>query len=479
MGRGDFLDSVEFERQRQEVLRRWPTGREVDIDEAVAYHRGLSPERSAVPVVTRALREGHHLISPRGGVAPFRKHKALAQRLVEEGADLAPCSLDSYTRHEKYGDIEAALKVGEAEDKVVLNGYPIVNYGVAMTRQLVESVSVPINIRATTQQPLAAEIALAAGMTYIDNATLHTAIGYRKKTPIEDCIKLSRYIGRLIGEYERRGAPIWAFARTGYTGTMVPPCIQLVTAVFEAVVSAEQGVKNFSIACSQALNVAQDLAVLKVGPKLTREYLDRLGYNDVNLCTELSVYTAAFPADRAQAFGIIGLGAVVAALGNATIVMVKSPEEGLALPSPDANAEAIRATKQVFTFLENQKLMEDPQVVEEAYFLEKEMRAILDRILELGDGDLVAGLPRAFDAGVMDVPFSPSVFNAGRMIPVRDNQGAVRILDPGNLPLDRETVEFHKRRIADREAAAGRKADYDMLIEDVLSTMPQTAAAGG
>ena len=45
-----------------------------------------------------------------------------------------------------------------------------------------------------------------------------------------------------------------------------------------------------------------------------------------------------------------------------------------------------------------------------------------------------AGAVLAFELGVMDVPFAPAKINAGRMTPVRDNHGAIRVFDHGNPP---------------------------------------------
>ena len=36
----------EFEALRQEVLTQWPTGKDVDIDEAVAYHKAMPESRN-------------------------------------------------------------------------------------------------------------------------------------------------------------------------------------------------------------------------------------------------------------------------------------------------------------------------------------------------------------------------------------------------------------------------------------------------
>jgi len=52
---------------------------------------------------------------------------------------------------------------------------------------------------------------------------------------------------------------------------------------------------------------------------------------------------------------------------------------------------------------------------------------------------------------------------------VRDNEGAVRYLDHGNLPFTNEIIEFHRGKIAEREKARGRKVDYESVVHDLFS----------
>ena len=43
MIRNKKLSEEEFFKQRKEVLSQWHTGKEVDLDEAIEYHKNLSP----------------------------------------------------------------------------------------------------------------------------------------------------------------------------------------------------------------------------------------------------------------------------------------------------------------------------------------------------------------------------------------------------------------------------------------------------
>ena len=93
----------------------------------------------------------------------------------------------------------------------------------------------------------------------------------------------------------------------------------------------------------------------------------------------------------------------------------------------------------------------------------------MDKCFELGMGDIAVGVCRGVEAGVLDVPFAPCRANAGLMLPCRDNEGAVRILNAGHLPFSKELLDFHAAKIEERAKFEKRKASFQMVIDDVYS----------
>ena len=49
---------------------------------------------------------------------------------------------------------------------------------------------------------------------------------------------------------------------------------------------------------------------------------------------------------------------------------------------------------------------------------------------------------------------------------IRDLKGACRFLEFGNLPMPNDVKEFHKSKVAEREAAEGTKMDYNISLKD-------------
>jgi len=106
---------------------------------------------------------------------------------------------------------------------------------------------------------------------------------------------------------------------------------------------------------------------------------------------------------------------------------------------------------------------------DEKLIIAAETRCIVEKCFELGGGDIAKGAVRAFQAGVIDVPFAPSRFNAGKMLPARDNDGAVRLFNPGALPLTPELLDFHREKIHERAKEEKRQPSFQMVIDDVYA----------
>ena len=57
-------DLKKFHKERQEVLNQWPTGKEVDLDEAFKYHGAIPKNRITINKLKEA-KQGVTLAQPR------------------------------------------------------------------------------------------------------------------------------------------------------------------------------------------------------------------------------------------------------------------------------------------------------------------------------------------------------------------------------------------------------------------------------
>jgi len=464
------ISDGEFAALRQQVLAQWPTGKDVDLEEAVAYHKSMPESRNFSKKLLDAKRDGRTLVQPRAGVPVVEEHIKLMKYLEEYGeADLLPSTIDSYTRQNRYEEAENGIAESIRLGRAMLNGFPAVNHGVANCRRVIESVNVPMQVRhGTPDARLLTEISYAGGFTSYEGGGISYNLPYCKNIPMERTIRDWQYVDRLTGLYEEMGVSINREPYGPLTGTLVPPCISHAAAIIEALLAAEQGVKNITVGYGQCGNIVQDIAAIRTLQELTDEYLAKYGYGDVQVTTVLHQWMGGFPADEAKAFGVISSGSVIAALSKATKVIVKTPHEAVGIPTMEANAEGLRCTKQVVNMLFDQTF-ENSHLEEEKEIIRLETRAIVDKCFELGNGDIAVGVCRGVEAGVLDVPFAPCRYNAGKMLPCRDNEGAVRILETGNLPFSDDLKAFHAEKIALRAAAENRKASFQMVIDDVYA----------
>ena len=464
------IPDSEFHALRQEVLTQWPTGKDVNLEEAVAYHKAMPENRIFSRKLLKAKQEKTTLVQPRAGVPVVERHIELLQHLQDHGeADLLPTTIDSYTRQNRYSEAENGINESLRLDRAMLNGFPAVNHGVAKCRQVIESVNVPVQVRhGTPDARLLAEIAYAGGFTSYEGGGISYNLPYCKNIPMERTIRDWQYVDRLTGLYEEMGVSINREPYGPLTGTLVPPCISHAAAIIEALLAAEQGVKNITVGYGQCGNLVQDIAAIQTLEELTDEYLHKYGYNDVVVTTVLHQWMGGFPADEAKAFGVISMGSMIAALSKATKVIVKTPHEAVGIPTMEANAEGLRCTKQVVNMLRDQTY-QGKELEEEKEIIRLETRAIVDKCFELGNGDIAVGACRGVTSGALDVPFAPCRFNAGLMLPARDNHGAVRILNFGNLPFSQELKDFHIQKIEERANYEKRKASFQMVIDDVYA----------
>ena len=120
-----------FQSLREEVLTQWPTGKGVDLQEAVDYHKAMPEERIFAKKLLAAKAEGKTLVQPRAGVPVIAEHIKLLEHLQDQGeADLLPSTIDSYTRQNRYEEAENGIRESIRLGRAMLNGFPAVNHGV-------------------------------------------------------------------------------------------------------------------------------------------------------------------------------------------------------------------------------------------------------------------------------------------------------------------------------------------------------------
>jgi methylaspartate mutase epsilon subunit len=465
------LRNDEFYKTREVVLNQWPTGKGIQLEDGILYQKKIPKKKQFSRILHEAKGEKKTLIQPRAGVALVKDHIELLKYLSEEGeADLLPTTIDSYTRQNRYEEAETGIQESMKLGRSLLNGFPAVNHGIHHCREVTEAVEKPVQVRhGTPDARLLAEITLAGGFTSFEGGGISYNIPYAKDASLEKTVKDWMYVDRLVGLYEEAGVTLNREPFGPLTGTLVPPCISHSVAILESLLAAEQGVKNITVGYGQCGNLIQDVAAIKTLEMLTEEYLRKFNYQEVEVTTVLHQWMGGFPQDEARAFGVISWGATVAGLSGATKVIVKSPHEAMGVPTKEANSEGLRTTKQIITMLSDQEIENTRKLQSEIEIIQEETRSIVNKALEMGKNVFSEAAIGAIELGIIDIPFAPSKHNAGKILPVRDDCGAIRILEKGNIPLKKEVMDFHRAKIDIRAKKEKRMATFQMVIDDIYA----------
>ena len=316
---------------------------------------------------------------------------------------------------------------------------------------------------------LTQEIGLAGGFNASTGDRFFSFFCYNKNLPVETVIRNWQYVYRLRGYYEEKGCPIVTETQ-GTECALCPGSIEDACRIIACLLAAEQGCKHFLANMLPGCNLAQDLAEAITLPKLTKEYLDKFGYSDSVVYSSTYSWHGRYPWHNAQAFAVLLTGPIVASLSKMQAVAIYTIDESHEIPTTEGHIASLRCANMMVNLLKDQKFdIDNKQVKEEQQINEIEVKAIVDKVIELGDGDIAVGMVRAVEAGVVDTPFSTSRYSARKVMGVRDAQGAGRYLDTGNLPFPEEVKEFHKQKIAERAKKQGSEVNYDTVVKDLLS----------
>ena len=466
-------DDSRFDEERAKILATWRTGADVDLADAATFHKS----RAALTNVPRkrkwAKETGNVLIQPYGGVTTLAGQTELIRYVAEEGgADIVPTTIDSQTRNLKYAAAEEALKESERQGAELLNGFPIVNHGVASTRQLVQSVDVPVEMRIGTVFPqLAVEMGFAGGMSSVTAGPIYYTAHYSRDTSFPETIANWQYVFRLIGRYAELGVPIGLQIHGVGTSTPFPNTLLGACCVLETLMAAAQGARSFSLDARLMGNMVQDVAGVRAIREVAEDYVcRRFGYTDAVITMDRKSWSGKYPEDMARAYGIVCYNAMTGMLAGANEFIANSVQEGVGIPVKEANADTLKAIRQVVGMMRGQHATLQHEPVEnEIRLMKLEMNAILDAVLELGNGDPARATELGFRYGLIDIPFAASRHCKNEVMVARDAEGAVRYLDPGKIPVPPEVLKYHRACLDRRETIRQRKIDYQTIVDDIFS----------
>lgn len=466
--RNERLTEAEFRAERESVLAEHPYADTIDLEEGIAFHHEHMANRNVARLLREAETNDDVLVQIMYGRTTPELHGDGWERAEAAGADILPTQVDSLTRTKDWAGTERGIEQTRETGRSELNGYPIVTHGVERTREMVRRVDTPIELRATsTDLRLVAEVAFASGHSAFTNNPLYAGTNYNKDVPMWRVIRNWMYLYRLVSAYEDGGVPITIDCKPVLGGAPTPPSLNVATMLLDLLLMAEQGVTNVAWVNRTQGNIVQAAATARVMNRLGPDLLADAGHEDVRLYHNSSHWNGIWPEDEPSAWSVMNLNTAEAVLAGANEVYIKTAVEGTGLPEVEDSLRAIRSTRTAIDILSHQRLPDNDAVAAEADRIERTARAIVDRVFELGNDDLVQGDLAAIEAGVLDMPFPSSNELAGDVLSMRDRQNAVRYHDPGAIPVPDDVLEYHRDRLAERSEADDVDLDYDTIVADI------------
>jgi len=401
------------------------------------------------------------LVQPRGGFPTYDKVFELYKEFKDANVDVLPLTIDSNTRLNDYATAKKMLALSEANDTDMLNGYPLVNHGYRTTRKMITHYDTPVSLRhGTPDARLLIEIALASGIFEIEGGPITYLLPYSKNFPMDKAFLYWKYVERVCAEYSKLNEPINRESFGPLSATLQPPAIVIVIQLLEMLLSLEEGVKSFSVSFSQTGSMLQDIVSSNVIKKLSRYYADKFGHNDATINLVYHQWMGAFPYNREYSDSLINTSTVIASMIGADKIITKTRNEAFGIPTKEANALAVANVKYTLGMLKGLPKVGDE---EEEENLTNEVHEILEAVFNDGADTLWRQVFNSIKKGYIDIPFSPHIINANKVITVRDKNSNIRFFKRGNVPISDKSFAFEKSKISLKD---GDRV-VDKIIQDI------------
>ena len=210
--RNERMGDDEFFERRKEVLKQWETGKQVaDLNENIAVARELSRGKSYALTLAEHKKNGANVFEPQFGQA-LTEYMIEGLTYVEANSDLYPHGVwtifsDTYTRKADFARAAAGIERSRKEGMNMLNGWPVVCFGVEEARKIMKAVKCPLNLNSADEVAgLQTEIVFAAGWNGGNNNPIMTCVAHSKDIPMDKLLKIKQYDARLGGIYTENGS---------------------------------------------------------------------------------------------------------------------------------------------------------------------------------------------------------------------------------------------------------------------------------
>jgi methylaspartate mutase epsilon subunit len=294
--------------------------------------------------------------------------------------------------------------------------------GVRGMVQVVDETPLTNQLRLAAPDPrLATEIAIASGFRSIHGPGIAGAIASDRASRDGTTLRAWQYVDCLIGWYEACGVPVQRSYAAPTQGMICPPSVMCASLVLDALLGAEAGVRHVMLEVHENLHLQQDVATLRLLPRLARSYLQRLGHEDVSVTAGLRTWSGQWPEPEPDVFGLLGFAVLTASLGGASAVVV---DQRAADDAGDI-AKRVRFARSALVVSGSQRYPDSESIGALQASIEHEAKEMIDAALAHDTGDLRAAVALAFERGIVQVPFANLSAGGSVSVAVRNPDGSV------------------------------------------------------
>lgn len=375
----------------------------------------------------RIRKSGGITVQPRMGFSRCEEMQRGLQAVREcDAYTVGTITVDSFTRQNQYQQAECAL----ANDKP-LNGFPIVTYGAARTREMIRELQTehfPIQVRHGSAKPFdILSVVKTAGIDATEGGPISYCLPY-SRVPLKESIYEWQRSCEMLSDDGRSSHTVHLETFGGcLLGQLCPPSLLIAVSILEAIFFIRHGVYDVSLSYAQQTSLIQDTAAVTVLRQLAGKYL-----RDVDWHVVVYTYMGVYPNTPGGVTRLLAESVLLAKLTGSERLIVKTEVEARRIPGIQENVESLEFANKHFqkAGMENFELSSYWRTT-----IMAEADAIIQAVLNLHH-DLPTALALAFRKGVMDIPFCLHPDNGGLARCTIDDCGFLCWAEVGNLPVE-------------------------------------------
>ncbi|MHA4774235.1 FAD/NAD(P)-binding protein [Streptomyces sp. MSC1_001] len=425
--------------------------------------------------VQESAEAGELVVQPRMGmVGPEDMAAGVAAVAALPERTVATLTIDSYTRVGDHAAATAALRAGRP-----LNGFPLVSHGPKTTARVAAAAgrASPVQVRHGSADPMAIfRTMAAAGLAASEGGPVSYCLPYGR-TPLAESVAAWRDSVQFLTEESRahgRRAHLESFGGC-LLGQLCPPSLLVAVSVLECLFFTANGATSVSLSYAQQTHPGQDTGALTALRLLADEFLPPTVDRHIVLYTYMGVYPKTVPGARL----LLRRSAELAVRGGAQRLIVKTETEAHRIPTVQENLTALRIAADAARAAPRGPHPGARVSEADAEEILAEARALVTAVLALSD-DLGVALLKAFDRGLLDVPFCLHPDNRGTVRSTVAPDGRLQWTDLGALPLlttSRRTVPMTSRQLSGMLGRVAREHDQAAATNPPPEPVPRDLPA--